>query len=69
MLIAQKIFEEYLTYDSSFAIILDDNVRCNIYKKFGCPLIDGCQDIYTEDISDQELKMVNVSKSGQAHEF
>ena len=55
MMIAHKIFEEYLTYDSSFAIILDDSVRCNIYKKFGCPLKDEMQDIYTEDISDEDL--------------
>jgi len=73
IVIAQKIFEEYLTFDSGFAIILDDSVRCNIYKKFGCPLRDEMQDIYTEEITDEslskKLKNVNVSKSGPGYEL
>ena len=66
MIIAQKIFEEYLTYDSGFAIYLEDNVRCNIYKKFGCPLKDEFNEIYTEEVPDSfgTHKTVNVSKSG-----
>ena len=34
--IAEMIFFEYLTLDAHFSINLEDDVRCNIFKKFGC---------------------------------